>query len=255
MSEQTVLPRQIIIIDSGSCEQEKAALAKYLKGSNFYLSNNNIGFCKGNNIGLSLVKDEINYILFLNPDTFLAKDFIEKAESYMNCYSQRKTAALSCTLMGYDIEKDCPTGKIDSAGIFRKWYGYWYDRCQGDSSDKIEGLKEESVPALCGALMFCRRQALKEVMLSPNEVWDNSFFMYKEDIDLSLRLRQKKWDLKILPNLTAYHCRGWQKNRKEVPKHLRLLSAKNEVKLFTKLHSPCVFYSCFKYLSVKLFNI
>ncbi len=255
LKNQTLPPAQIIVIDSGSNVCEYKHLEKEYPNLRFYQSRTNVGFCKGNNIGLSLVKEEIKYVLFLNPDAFLTTDFIEKAEDYLEKEDQQKTAAISGLLMGYDILKDHPTGKIDSTGIFRKWYGNWYDRGQGNTYEKHQFVQEESVPALCGALMFCRKQALFSVLISPNEVWDNSFFMYKEDIDLSLRLRRKKWNLKILPHLTAYHCRGWQADRQKTPKNLRLLSAKNEIKIFARIHSPCVVYSSLKYLCVKLFNL
>lgn len=254
LHNQTVPPAQIIIIDSGSTSSEKINCNKDQNNICIYISRSNVGFCKGNNIGLSLVKQEIKYVLFLNPDAFLFSDFIENATKYLEKSDQANTAVISGLLMGYDIMKDCPTGKIDSSGIFRKWYGNWYDRDHGQTYQNQYSKEEESVPALCGALMFCRKEALNTVLLSPNEVWDNSFFMYKDDIDLSLRLRKKNWELKFLPQLTAYHCRGWQPNRQKVSKHFRLLSAKNEIKLFNRMHSPCVLYSWIKYLSVKLFN-
>jgi len=255
LKNQTLAPAQIIVIDSGSNPNEIKFLKKEQPSVYFYLSKNNVGFCKGNNIGLSLVKNEIKYILFLNPDAFLSTEFIEKAEDFLNNEKQQNTAVISGLLLGYDILKNSPTGKIDSSGIFRKWYGNWYDRNQGKVYEQCISLQEETVPALCGALMFCRKEALNSVLLAPNEVWDNSFFMYKDDIDLSLRLRKKKWKLKLLPHLTAYHCRGWQTDRQKVPKHLRLMSAKNEMKLFARHHSPCIIYSYLKYLSVKLFNV
>ncbi len=251
---QSKLPAQIIIVDSGSKDID------YLQGYahhplvTFYASGTNIGFCRGNNLGLSLVEDVHPYILFLNPDAFLPPTFIERALEYMDDCSQVNTGAISGLLLGFDIHQDQPTGKIDSSGIFRSWYGRWYDRGQGESHANSND-KEECVPALCGALIFARRKALNEVLLSPNELLDNSFYMYKEDIDLSLRLRKKGWRVKFVPQLIAYHCRGWQKNRKMVPRHLRLLSAKNEIKVFIRSHSPCMIYSSIKYLCVKLFDL
>lgn len=255
LKAQTKQAAQIIVIDSGSNPEEIEFLKKEQPSVYFYFSKVNVGFCKGNNIGLSLVKKEIKYILFLNPDAFLSSNFLEKAEAFLEKKEEEKTAVVSGILLEYDIVNDRPTGRIDSSGIFRKWYGNWYDRAQGQKYHKPLFTKVESVPALCGALMFCRKEALDSILLKPNEVWDNSFFMYKDDIDLSLRLKKKKWQLKFFPDLIAYHCRGWHKERAQIPKHLKLLSAKNEVKLCTRHLSPCLLYSSLKYLSVKLFNI
>jgi GT2 family glycosyltransferase len=253
--KQTKLPEQIIIVDSGSTDLEYLEGYAYHPLVIFYAARNNIGFCRGNNLGLSLVADQVPYILFLNPDAFLSSTFIEQALDYMNASSQKQTGAISGLLLGFDIQRDRFTNKIDSCGIFRKWYGRWYDRHQGEVYQANNSYKEERVPALCGALIFARRKALNEILLKPNELWDNSFYMYKEDIDLSLRLNKKGWHIKFVPQLIAYHCRGWQKKRKLVPRHLRLLSAKNEVKVFMRSHSPCMIYSSIKYLCVKLFDV
>jgi N-acetylglucosaminyl-diphospho-decaprenol L-rhamnosyltransferase len=248
---QTLPPAQVIIIDSGSaCTNYLEAYQKE-QNTQVYFSQKNIGFCQGNNIGLSLVQENIEHILFLNPDAFLSPPFLEQAVYYMN--ENPKLGALSGLLLGYDMALDRPTHKIDSSGIFRTWYGRWYDRDQG-LDYRPEYYISESVPALCGALMFCRKKALESALLGPHEAMDEAFYMYKEDIDLSLRLRGKGWDLQMLPHLIAYHCRGWQKDRKQVSRTLRLLSAKNEMKLFARLRSPCIFYSMLKYCAVKFLD-
>lgn len=255
LKQQTVAPSQIILVDSGSDSIEYLQAYQNDPTVCFYASKRNIGFCLGNNSGFSLVHNQIKYILFLNPDAFLVPSFIEQAISYMEESSHANVAALSGFLLGFDLCQNDVNGRFDSCGVFRKWYGRWYDRGQGERfrSDLYD--KEESVPALCGALMFCRREALETVLLRPNEVFDNSFYMYKEDIDLSLRLRKKGWDLKFLPQLSGYHCRGWQRDRRQVPRHLRLLSARNEMKLCARNRSFCLVYSCLKYLLVKFFNV
>lgn len=250
---QSTPPSQIIIIDSGS--QNPQYLEKYQHNPNvqIHVSKENIGFCQGNNLGFSFVLPNIDYVLFLNPDAFLTSTFIEQAFLYMR--TNQSVGALTGLLLGYDLHQRKPSGKIDSSGIFRTWYGRWYDRSHGEEHQQSQFSHAESVPALCGALMFCRKAALDSVALKPNQVMDPAFFMYKEDIDLSVRLRKKGWELKLIPLLVAHHCRGWQKIRSQVPKQFRLLSAKNEMRLHARMRSPCVIYSALKYLSVKFLNV
>jgi GT2 family glycosyltransferase len=254
LKAQTCAPDQIIIVDSGSFNTEYLTAHAQEKGIELFLQKENIGFCQGNNIGLSHVSSKTDYVLFLNPDAFLWPSFIQRAISRMENSASSNIGVLSGILLGYDLEKKAATGRIDSSGIFRTWYGKWYDRDQGKAYAEHIFLDLEPVPAVCGALMFCRLNAIQSVYLGPNQVMDESFFMYKEDIDLSLRLRKKGWSLVFDPSLTAYHCRGWSKNRAKVPHVFRLMSAKNEMRLNARIKSPYYLYSALKYFAVKLLD-
>lgn len=247
LKDQTRQPDCIHIVDSGSTEIDY--LAPYEKDPliQLHISKENIGFCQGNNRGMAALPPTTDYVLFLNPDAFLTPSFIEKALIYLESSCAAKIGALTGLLAGYSMPHNQPTGLWDSTGIFRKWHGRWYDRDQGTPCNLKEYQEVEVVPAICGALMLCRRKALEEAALAPNEVMDASFYMYKEDIDLSLRLRRQGWKLALHPQLMAYHCRGWNKNRAKVPKYFRLLSARNEIKLHWRARSPYLLYSVCKY--------
>ncbi|MEC7838954.1 MAG: glycosyltransferase family 2 protein [Chlamydiota bacterium] len=255
LKNQTRNPDQILIIDTGS--EDLSYIYPHVQEENISLifGGKEIGFCKGNNIGMKHVSKEAEYILLLNPDAFLFPEFIEKSIAYMNDPKNSNCGMVTGKVYGYDIDKDTPTYKYDTTGIFQKWYGKWYDRGQGEECSKSLYNREEHVPAICGALMFCRKIALTDVLINDREIFDSSFFMYKEDIDLSLRLRKKGWSLKYMPTLEAYHCRGWNPNRQNVSKYLRIHSAKNELKIHLKSYSPIPsIYSLAKYLAVSIFN-
>jgi GT2 family glycosyltransferase len=167
-----------------------------------------------------------------------------------------RCGALTGTTLGYDIVADKPTGKYDSTGVFHTWYGHWFDRGQGQACQSSLYDRKESIPAICGAIYFARKKALDTVMLRNYEVFDNSFYMYKEDIDLSLRLRRKRWTLDFVPDLIAYHCRGWNRDRSKMPRELRLCSAKNELIIHTRNFMPVpTFYAVCKYAAVKLLDM
>lgn len=254
LKHQSLKPSQIIIVDSGSVDTDYVRCYTKRKGFIVILSKDNIGFCRGNNLGYSHVPKSCDYVLLLNADCFPSTSFLKESIQYMNEKSHQKVAVLTGMLLGYDLQADQPTGMYDSTGIFRTWYGRWFDRGQGQSYPGKLYQQEESVPAICGALMLCRNKALQEVVLSEKAIFDPSFYMYKEDIDLSLRLRRKGWDLRYVPSFVAYHCRGWNKDRKQIPKKFRLLSARNEMRIYARNLSPCILYSAMKYASVKLLD-
>ena len=238
----------VIIVDSGSED------SRYLDNLDcrwpiVVVKNRNIGFGRANNIGFQQIQGDDGVVVFLNPDTFLPVDFLAGAVNRLE--ANPLAGAISGKLLGFDLKQMKATGKIDSTGIYRRWYGRWYDRGQGqDDTGQYE--KEESVPALCGALMVCRLLALKEDCGQP---FDPDFFLYKEDIELSIRLRKRGWELIYSAALPAFHCRGWNQNRQSIPYELRIIAAKNEVLLYKKHPSIYVLWALMKMLLVKVFRL
>jgi GT2 family glycosyltransferase len=255
VNAQTKQPGQIIIVDSGS--STSAYLEAYADQPNvvLVLDTDDIGFCKANNIAMTRLPQKTDYVFFLNPDAMIVPTFLEEAIAYMERPENHQVGALTGKVLGYDIEAGKPSGRYDSTGIFHKWYGKWYDRGQGEYIEQELYNQEETVPAICGAVFFCRKKALDTILLRGKEVFDNTFFMYKDDIDLSLRLRAQKWSIRYVPTLLAYHCRGWNRDRRKMPKRLRLYSAWNELRIHARLRSPLrVAYSLCKYAAVKFLN-
>lgn len=255
VNAQTVKPDQVIIVDSGS--SDTSYLETYADQANvvLVLDKDDIGFCKANNLAMTRLPKKVDYVFFLNPDAMLSLTFLEDAIAYMERPENSKVGAMTGKVLGYDIDADKPSGRYDSTGIFHKWYGKWYDRGQGDHVDHKLYQQEESIPAICGAVYFCRKTALDAILLRGTEVFDSTFYMYKDDIDLSLRIRDKGWDIKYVPSLLAYHCRGWNRNRRKMPKELRLYSAWNELRIHARQWAPVpVAYSLVKYAAVKFLN-
>ena len=238
----------ITIVDSGS--DDTSYLGSIDKRVATVIKSENVGFAKANNIGfraLRLEPDDI--IVFLNPDAFLQKNSIGEM---LKMYTKDKSiGCVTGKLLGYDLVGEKSTGLIDSTGIFRKWYGRWYDRGQGENDRGLYNV-EEVVPAICGAFMCCNMRALDAF---DGQIFDPSFFMYKEDIELSLRLRKNGWKLLYSPVIEIYHCRGWNKDRSSVSYAMRLCSAENEVKMYVKHPSFYVVWAVTKYLAVRLFRM
>ncbi len=247
LENQTVKPEQILIVDSGSDETGYLQNGHFNPGCTIHLRKN-IGYAAANNVGISLLSKPSNYVLFINPDTFLEPCCIEKAVE--NISRQEDIAILTGSLKGFDNKTGRPTGQFDSTGIFRTWYGRWYDRDQGVREGTIQR-KAGAIPAVCGAFMFCRRRALEPELPC---LFDELFFMYKEDIDLCLRLRKGGWRLYYTPEFTAFHCRGWSPDRKRIGRTVRVMSAKNEIRLCAKHHSPYIIWALLKYVLVQFLD-
>lgn len=240
----------LTVVDSGS------AATAYLdsfeaSGQGRLIRAGNIGFARANNLGYLGCPGEAEFVVFLNPDAFIAEGVFARAMEIME--AQPRFGCLTGRLLGYDIAAGKPTGLIDSAGVFRRWYGRWYDRGQGEP-DRGQYHEAEEVLAGCGALLFCRRAALEHVALAGRGVFDPGFFLYKEDIELSLRLRAGGWTILYHPALTAHHCRGWNPDRRVMARERRLVAAASEVLLYRRHPSIHMLWAYAKYLLVRWLN-
>ena len=248
LDDQSIPASRVVIVDSGSTAPSYLDKFSSKKGYEIHYKKN-VGFAAGNNFGLNLTVSQSEFICIMNPDTFLETETFESALALLS--TDTRIGILGGRLKGYDIHLGSPTGLLDSTGIFRSFYGRWYDRGQGEKNGDNFRIQEE-VPAICGAFMFCRKEALLEATPSP---FDESFFMYKEDIDLCIRLRKKGWKLLYAPKVEMYHARGWANDRKDISYETRLLASKNEIRLTLKHRSPYLIWALAKYLAVSLFKI
>lgn len=249
LSQQTVELASVMVVDSGS--KDTTYLDNLNPGFPFkIIKEKNIGFSKANNIGLKSLEiiDDNSLVIFLNPDAFLTSNFIERASKIFTTF--KKKTCLTGKLLSYDLQQKKTSGHIDSTGIYRKWYGRWYDRGQG-KIDFGQFDNSEEPDAICGALLCFR---LKDLSTLKGDVFDQDFFLYKEDIELSLRLKKSGWKLLYEPSLLAYHCRGWQLDRKKIGFSLKHVSAKNEVMMYVKHPSPYICWALLKYIIVILFR-
>lgn len=250
---QTKLPDSIIVVDSGSTDTSYLERVRLSPLKCTLVMKPNVGVCVGNNIGWSLSQD-YNYILYLNPDAFLAANFLELAVRYMDDPANNGVGIVGGTLLGYDIQNDKPTGLIDSTGVNQLWYGRIADRDQLLPNSVLEKYRAPNpIPSVCSAVALSRKEAIRSIAPT-GEVFDPRYFMYKDDIDFSWRVRRAGWTLMHHPELIAYHCRGW-KSRSAQSRKMRLLCARNDIKLFLKFRSPYLVWGLAKYFLVFSFNL
>ena len=246
--DQTEKVAEIVVVDSGS--EDISYLHELQNKFPFkLLVKDNIGFSRANNEGVSALKESVEFILFLNPDVFLSRSLISSALAVSKKNPQ--AGIVSGKLQGYNLQEKKPSGRIDSTGVQRKIYGRWVDRGHGEV-DRGQYESPCEMPALCGALLFCRKKALDSLQAP---VFDPDFFLYKEDIELCLRLRKKGWSLLYHPDLLVFHCRGWQGERTEMSSFLRKTAVRSEMLLYRKHPSPYVLWVMLKYVLVFVFRV
>jgi N-acetylglucosaminyl-diphospho-decaprenol L-rhamnosyltransferase len=252
LEAQTRRPDLVVLVDSGSSEPGFLESAAQYAIPLELLRESNVGVCVGNNIGWRRLRG-FDYVIFLNPDAFLTSDFIERAVAYME--EEPKVGMVTPSLLRYDIENHRPLDIIDTTGVVRNWLGLLKERDQSKPAQMLKRYTSPSpIPWLCTAVAMGRREAMESVVERGDQLFDESFFMYKDDTDLSWRVRRAGWSIIHHPALVGYHCRGWQ-DRRSVSRRSRVLTARNEVKMCLKNRSPFVAVAVLKYLLVRAFNL
>lgn len=160
-----------------------------------------------------------DHVLIMNPDVYINKGFVESMLKVIN--GDEKIGVVTGKLLQ-------PDGKrIDSTGHIIYKNRRTVDRGQGQVDSGQYNVQEEVFSA-CAAAMLCRREMLEDIKLF-GEYFDESFKLYKEDLDLCWRARLRGWKIVYTPDAIAYHERGWGKERSRagIPRWIRRESFKN----------------------------
>ena len=174
---------EIIVVDNssqdGSCEMMKERFPQVTLIQN----KDNIGFPKGNNVGVAQAKGE--YICILNPDTVVAEDTFVKVLAFAK--AQHDLGIIGCKLIDGsgkflpESKRGVPTPWVAFTkimGLYKlfpksKLFGKYY-------AGHLEQNQTGKVEILVGAFMVMKRELYLEV-----GGFDENCFMYSDDIDLS----------------------------------------------------------------------
>ena len=161
-----------------------------------------------------------NHVLIMNPDVLIGDGFVD---NLLEAIEREKSIGI---VMG-KLMRSPEEATIDSTGLVILKSRRTVDRGQGE---KDSGQYDRSceIFSASGAAMLCRREILEDIKLF-GEYFDESFKLYKEDLDLNWRARLRGWKVFYEPRAVAYHDRGWGAGTKRaaVPRWIRRESYKN----------------------------
>lgn len=199
-----------------------------------FLQTSNRGFAGGANLALETLSNQTDssFMLLLNPDVQLAPDFAERLLSELE-FRPRVALATGKLLR--------PDGSIDSAGIVLPRNRRPRDR-GSEEADLGQYDSVELVFGASGAAMMIRRSALEDLAID-GEIFDEDFFVYHEDTDLSWRAQLLGWQVLYVPQARALHARNWRRERRfDIPPAVRRHSFKNHYLQLIKNEQPRDFW-------------
>ncbi|MEY2565800.1 MAG: hypothetical protein QOE35_329 [Actinomycetota bacterium] len=169
----------------------------------------NIGFAPGHNRGIRAGTGA--FVLLVNADAKLSPDFVTRCVPY---FDDPGVAAVQPKLL-----RRLPTNgndpiEIDTTGLVATRRRLFLNRGHGQTDQGQYEVSEEVFGA-DGAVPMYRRAALDDVavpLAEGVEYLDETFFIYKCDVDLAWRLRLRGWSTQYAPDAVAAHARTMQRD-------------------------------------------
>ncbi|MEO7210106.1 MAG: glycosyltransferase family 2 protein [Chitinophagaceae bacterium] len=207
------LDAEVFVIDNCSSDGSLEYLKPRFNWVQFIQNDKNDGFGKANNKVLSICNGR--YIIFLNPDTLLAEKTLEKCIQVFSNDQRCGTVGVRM-LDGHGNFLAESKRAIPAAGnTFYKLAGLAgaFPRSKIFNNYALGNLQEDElnkVPVLSGAFMMVQKKLLDET-----GGYDETYFMYGEDIDLSYRLLKTGHENIYAGQIPIIHFKGESTNKNE----------------------------------------
>ncbi len=172
----------------------------------FLANAENLGFARANNLGLSLAKGE--NILFLNPDTLVTRESISTCLAFLQDHPEAGALGLRMIDGRGLFLPESKRGFPYPSAAFYKLFGLaaLFPKSKTFASYYLGHLPEREinkVDVVAGAFMFLSKKVLEKT-----GGFDESFFMYGEDIDLCYRIQRAGFSNYYLGSQTILHFKG-----------------------------------------------
>jgi GT2 family glycosyltransferase len=170
---------------------------------NYILSPHNLGYGTANNIAIKKsIEDEIKYHLVLNPDVYFDSGVLETLFEYMESHPEVGLVMPKVLYPDGNTQYLCKLLPTPFDMLLRRFVPFvsWKEKRNEIYELKFTGYDTEmEVPCLSGCFMFLRVSALQEV-----GIFDERYFLYGEDTDLSRRIHQR-YKTVYLPEISITH--------------------------------------------------
>ena len=197
---------EIIVVDNHSTDGSIEYLRPKFPEVKFIANGSNTGFGKACNKGLAHASGE--YVLFLNPDTIVAEDSFSTCISFFQKHDD--CGAIGVKMLDgsgnflKESKRSFPspvTSLYKLTGLSRSFpHSKIFSRYHLGHLDKN---KDHEVDVLAGAFMMVKKEVLDKI-----GGFDEIFFMYGEDVDLSYRIQKAGYKNYYVAQTTIIHFKG-----------------------------------------------
>lgn len=232
---------KIIIVDNASSDNSLTILKQKLNDCIIIDSKENLGFAGGNNLGIKYaLHHNGDYIMLLNNDTLVKTDFLDNMLNSFN--KDNKIGLVGCKIM-YHPEKDI----IWYGGGYIDWFKFIGVHYEMKQVDKGQCDTEKEIDFITGCCMLIKREVFEKSGLLSED-----YFMYFEDVDFCVKVRNVGYKIWYNPKAVIYHKVGFSSGGEESPFSIEWCTRnrlffmnkyKNNISKFRFMLSKMFFYS------------
>ncbi|MBL7707825.1 MAG: glycosyltransferase [Chitinophagaceae bacterium] len=227
----TGMEAELIVVDNNSPDDSLTYLQPQFPGVHFIASAENLGFAKACNLGLQQATGQ--YIVFLNPDTIVPEDCFRSCIRFFETHPQ--AGALGIKMLdgkGRFLKESKRAFPSPMTSLF-KLFGLatLFPSSKTFSKYHLGHLNENEdheVDVLAGAFMMIPKEVLNKV-----GGFDETFFMYGEDVDLSYRIQKAGYTNYYFAGSHIIHFKG-ESTRKGTMNYVRMFY--NAMSIFVRKH-------------------
>jgi len=213
------LEAEVIVIDNSSSDNSVAFLKPRFPFVSFIENAGNIGFSKACNQGLANAKGK--YILFLNPDTIVPEDCFAKCIGFLSSRPDAGACGIKMLDGSGKFLKESKRSFPSPITSLYKLFGLSriFPRSKQFSKyhlGHLDNNETHQVDVLAGAFIMVKKEVLDKT-----GGFDETFFMYGEDVDLSYRIQEKGFHNYYFADSSIIHFKG-ESTRKGSMNYVRM---------------------------------
>lgn len=197
---------ELVIVDNASVDNSVDVFKKEFPQISLIVNKKNLGYSGGNNIGIKYALDSgASQVIVLNNDTIVVRDSIYELIEALRKYNADVACPKIYFEKGFEYHKD-KYAKNELGRVF--WFAGGYmdwnniigkhrgvdEVDQGQYDDKID------IEGITGACFIAKREVFETVGM-----FNEKFFLYYEDADLSVRMREEGFKIIFSPKSIVYH--------------------------------------------------
>jgi hypothetical protein len=211
------------VVDNASTDGSLNALSELPLPLEIIQNEANKGFAFASNQGAKV--GNAKYILFLNPDSRLFPDNLQKALLFLEDMRNERVGILGIQLVdGQGVVQRNVARFPTPISLFYQMLGLdrlWPHRFPPHFMNEWDHQESQEVDQVEGAFFFVRRKVFEELA-----GFDERFFMYFEDLDFAYRAKQTGWKSYYLAETKAFHFGGGASNQVKAKRLFYVLNSR-----------------------------